>query len=488
TILNETGEELARMPAVLDALLRGLGEDTWYQRPIEGEWSVIEILCHMCDEEAEDFRERLRLILEGGAELASISPEEWPDLRCYRQQDPNRTLSRFKEERAKSLAWLASLDTQSERLLGSARRPGADGARLSGLDLLAGWVSHDQLHLAQLAGTLARVHATQWAPANPMEYGGPIPYPAMSKATIDLDESPVGAVIREVKADSDLEVVVSFLEPHVETSLFLLSNLMALGPRLGDHRNSGNYKVVLAGDKVQAAFCLTRRGNLLVQTGGRPEFAEQILDACRSEPIAINGVLGEWESADAIWRLLCADSRFRPVTAHKEVLYRRDLTLTLPADEGAPARSLTAEAAPQWLALETAFLTAQGVPIQGTDEQRMAGFAALADAGQWWGAFDGEHLISMACLSAIYRHAGQVGGVFTKPEHRRQGLSKSVVTRLIRDSVARHRLQSLSLFTGEGNFAAQALYEGLGFQRIGYHALLFGEWGRDRDPPVSTST
>ena len=46
---------------------------------------------------------------------------------------------------------------------------------LSGLDLLAAWVTHDRLHLAQLAATLARLGARRWAPLH-AEYAGPIPY------------------------------------------------------------------------------------------------------------------------------------------------------------------------------------------------------------------------------------------------------------------------------------------------------------------------
>ena len=43
------------------------------------------------------------------------------------------------------------------------------------LDLLVAWVAHDQLHLAQLAGTLARLWANRW-PEQKAEYAGPIPY------------------------------------------------------------------------------------------------------------------------------------------------------------------------------------------------------------------------------------------------------------------------------------------------------------------------
>jgi hypothetical protein len=46
---------------------------------------------------------------------------------------------------------------------------------MSGLDLVAAWVTHDRLHLAQLASTLARAGADRWAPLR-TAYAGPIPY------------------------------------------------------------------------------------------------------------------------------------------------------------------------------------------------------------------------------------------------------------------------------------------------------------------------
>src|SRR6185503_19103013 len=70
----------------------------------------------------------------------------------YRDDDGPRALAAFRERRAASLTFLAEL--APARLGGAAERPG--GGALSGLDLLAAWVAHDRLHLAQLAATLAR--------------------------------------------------------------------------------------------------------------------------------------------------------------------------------------------------------------------------------------------------------------------------------------------------------------------------------------------
>jgi len=56
-------------------------------------------------------------------------------------------------------------------------------------------------------------------------------------------------MIRHV-TDSDLEHVRAFLESHVDSSLFLLSTLTSMGPRLGSHPNSGNFRLVEESGKV----------------------------------------------------------------------------------------------------------------------------------------------------------------------------------------------------------------------------------------------
>ena len=56
----------------------------------------------------------------------------------------------------------------------------------------------------------------------------------------------------------------------------------------------------MSGRAIVAVFCLTRRGNLLVQGGGRIDLAEQIFEACEAEPIEVRGIVGEWPLAEAL--------------------------------------------------------------------------------------------------------------------------------------------------------------------------------------------
>jgi hypothetical protein len=111
------------------------------------------------------------VVLEGGQRFTPIDPERWATERRYLDDDGPRALTAFRDRRAASLdSLVAVVPSRLTTVIAHARTGG-----LSGLDILAAWVEHDRLHLAQLAAALARTWATRWAPLH-TEYAGPIPY------------------------------------------------------------------------------------------------------------------------------------------------------------------------------------------------------------------------------------------------------------------------------------------------------------------------
>lgn len=172
-LLAAARRDLARLPATLDALLSDVEDEVWRARPAPGEWAPVEIVCHLRDEEAEDFGARVRVVVEGGAAFVPIDPEGWAKDRDYLAADPRAALTALKQRRRDNLAFLALVDAAALARVVEQPQLG----RMSGLDLVAAWVTHDRLHLAQLVATLARVGADRWAPLR-TEYAGPIPYQA----------------------------------------------------------------------------------------------------------------------------------------------------------------------------------------------------------------------------------------------------------------------------------------------------------------------
>lgn len=170
-LLASARRDLARLPAALDALLSDVDDALWRARPAPKEWAPLEIVCHLRDEENEDFGARVRVVIEGGTSFARIDPARWAEERRYLDETPRTVLRVLKQSRRDTLAFLAVLDPSRLTRVVDQPRLG----KMSGLDLVAAWVTHDRLHLAQLVSTLAKLGADRWAPLR-TDYAGPIPY------------------------------------------------------------------------------------------------------------------------------------------------------------------------------------------------------------------------------------------------------------------------------------------------------------------------
>lgn len=154
---------------MIAALVRDVPDERARWRPSPDDWSVLEVVNHLYDEEREDFRARLDLTLHHpDRPLPWTDPQGWVSARGYNQRDLGESLARFLAERRQSLAWLRSLtDPDWSR---RANHP-ALGALRAG-DFLASWAAHDLLHLRQLTEVRYQALAARTAPYS-VDYAGP---------------------------------------------------------------------------------------------------------------------------------------------------------------------------------------------------------------------------------------------------------------------------------------------------------------------------
>lgn len=133
--------------SAIGPLLAGVTEREARWKPPSGAWSILEIACHLADEEVEDFRARLRMTQEDpAAPWPATDPERWARDRKYNQQELAPTVARFTRERAETVRWLRSLKAPdwSVTIVRPSRSVRAG-------DLLISWPAHDALHIRQIA-------------------------------------------------------------------------------------------------------------------------------------------------------------------------------------------------------------------------------------------------------------------------------------------------------------------------------------------------
>src|SRR5687767_15901141 len=103
-------QELSYSTEVIRALLAGINQEESQTKPDAESWSILEVICHLYDEEREDFREHLDFILHRQTdEWHRIDPVGWVTEREYNKKNLTEMQEKFFAERWKSLEWLRRL-------------------------------------------------------------------------------------------------------------------------------------------------------------------------------------------------------------------------------------------------------------------------------------------------------------------------------------------------------------------------------------------
>jgi hypothetical protein len=166
--LDTLTSQLDRNAHILHSLVQGITEEQARWKPSPDAWSSLEVVCHLGDEEREDFRAHLDLILHHANQpWPSIDPRGWVTQRGYNQRELAKSVEEFLDARKASLEWLNGLEDPDWEATYTMPWGG-----LKAGDMAASWVAHDLMHTRQLvelrlANTqrLAAPYSTKYAGA-----------------------------------------------------------------------------------------------------------------------------------------------------------------------------------------------------------------------------------------------------------------------------------------------------------------------------------
>ncbi|NNF34321.1 MAG: DinB family protein [Saprospiraceae bacterium] len=149
--------DLERNKDIIYNLLKGTPEREYQFTEDEEKWSLLQVICHLRDEEVEDFRERVRSTLDDPSRpLNPIDPVGWVTSRTYSEQDYNQVLEDWKSEREKSITWLKNLENPQWNNAYQHQKFGPMSAKL----FLCNWLSHDYHHIRQII-TIKRAYVIE---------------------------------------------------------------------------------------------------------------------------------------------------------------------------------------------------------------------------------------------------------------------------------------------------------------------------------------
>lgn len=160
-------KELEDSTEMIRALLPGVVQEEAQVKPSPDAWSILEVICHLYDEEREDFREHVDFILHRqNEEWHEIDPQGWVTARNYNEQNFTGMQVKFFAEREESLRWLRGLSHPDWEATYTSKY----GTTSAG-EMLACWVAHDNLHIRQLV-ELRRHRIERLSQPHNLEYAG----------------------------------------------------------------------------------------------------------------------------------------------------------------------------------------------------------------------------------------------------------------------------------------------------------------------------
>ncbi|MBS1515445.1 MAG: DinB family protein [Bacteroidetes bacterium] len=139
--------ELKKNKNIFQSLLENLDKEVYLWKQNNEKWCLLEIVCHLYDEERDDFGVRLKAILEDeNAVMAKTDPIGWMTSRKYMEQDYNAMLEKFLQERDNTIAYFENLE--NPKWLNAYPHPtyGPLYAKM----FFINWLAHDYLHIRQI--------------------------------------------------------------------------------------------------------------------------------------------------------------------------------------------------------------------------------------------------------------------------------------------------------------------------------------------------
>lgn len=160
-------QELVNSTEMIRALIKDIGQEQAQAKPDAKSWSILEVVCHLYDEEREDFREHLDFILHRqNEEWHVIDPQAWITERKYNEQNLVEMQEKFFTERKQSLEWLKTISGVDWGVTFT-----SEYGSVSADEMLSCWIAHDNLHIRQLV-ELRRKHIEHITSPHDLQYAG----------------------------------------------------------------------------------------------------------------------------------------------------------------------------------------------------------------------------------------------------------------------------------------------------------------------------
>ena len=139
-------EDYSSIPTRIARAIEGLSEAQRYHSPVDGEWSIHDVLIHLADSETVGFWRIRKTLAEKDSLLAIYDEDAWSKALFYRQQDASLALRLFTDLRTSTAALLKLIPAADWELTSIH----AERGKMSLYDIFQQYLEHGENHLQQI--------------------------------------------------------------------------------------------------------------------------------------------------------------------------------------------------------------------------------------------------------------------------------------------------------------------------------------------------
>lgn len=260
-----------------------------------------------------------------------------------------------------------------------------------------------------------------------------------------------------------------FLSQHVETSMFLLSNLRATGIKDGDAPYQGTYYALFERGSITGVIAHYWNGVIISQAKDRIEQLTETLT--RTKKRAIKGILGPASQVERIRSVARIDNSLVQMD-EPEILFALELSQLKIPDSLASGEFIGRLMMIEELDLVSEWAKDYAIETLGEADSSELRRSVRLETERYltedrtWILEHGGIPVARSAINAALAEIIQIGGVWTPPEFRGRGYGRAVVAATL--IAAREKgVKTAILFTGNTNVNARKVYTSLGFKKIG---------------------
>lgn len=272
--------------------------------------------------------------------------------------------------------------------------------------------------------------------------------------------------------NSDQNEVETFLSQHIETSMFILSNIRKKGLDYHGGDFEGEYFGAFDTDGLKGLIVHSWNNIIMVQAP-QPDVLSDLYQALitnMTRPFA--GILGHVEQGQYILDKIQLDAD-QFATNHVEDLYKLDLSaLKIPKITDAKVQMVVLEH--RHFDLAVAWMKAYDIEALGAQDNDRLMEKSITSVKQrieikntWVLEVDGV-LVSLSGFNAELDDIVQIGPVWTPPEHRSKSYARALVA-LTLEHARTQGVKNAILFTSSK--PARKAYQAIGFEHSGQFQL-----------------